>query len=329
VVHCFFDEIQDISNWELFIARLLRSEKCRIYLTGSSATMLSKEIATQLRGRSLAWELFPFSFAEFLAHRGIHPKDGTSKERHLVQHAFEEYREKGGFPEIFDFSKKLRIMTHQEYYKSILLRDVVERHDAPHPQAVADLAARLISNAGALYSLNRLQEYLRSVGHGLTKDFVHNCVQWFEDAFFLFSVRMYTPSLARQNTNPKKIYCVDHGMLPSLNPSILANRGHILENMVFSHLRRNTQEIYYYKTNAGNEVDFLWIDATGRKRLLQVCHDISAPDTRKRELAGLTQAMRELGLSESEIVTDRTAETVKNSGQAIHIIPIWKWLLDK
>ena len=130
-VHCFFDEIQAVPGWEPFVDRLMRTEKCRVTLTGSSARMLSKEIATQMRGRALSWELFPFSFREFLDAKGLDASGPLSTRRRLlVQKAFEEYQETGGFPEVVGLDKGLRVKTHQEYFHAILYRDLVERHPA-------------------------------------------------------------------------------------------------------------------------------------------------------------------------------------------------------
>jgi predicted AAA+ superfamily ATPase len=157
-IYCFFDEIQAVAGWEAFVDRLLRTEQCEVYLTGSSAHMLSKEIATQMRGRALAWELFPFSFCEFLDFRKVESREALStKARLLVQKAFEEYWETGGFPEVAGLDRQLRVKVHQEYFQAILFRDLVERYDIPHPKAVADLAHWLVDHAASAYSVNRLR----------------------------------------------------------------------------------------------------------------------------------------------------------------------------
>ena len=165
-VYCFFDEIQVIPLWEPFIDRLLRTENCEIYITGSSAQMLSKEMATEMRGRALSWELFPFSFKEYLNIQEIDSTEPFStKNRLLVQSGFDGYWEAGGFPEVARVEKHLRIKIHQDYLQAILFRDLVERHDIPHPTAVVDLAYKLIDTTASLYSLNSLTGYLQSLGH--------------------------------------------------------------------------------------------------------------------------------------------------------------------
>jgi len=328
-VYCFFDEIQACQGWEPFVDRLMRTENCEVYLTGSSARMLSKEIATQMRGRALSWELFPFSFREFLDCKKVEHEGALStKKELLVRKAFEEYWQVGGFPEVTRLSRHLRIKTHQEYFQTILYRDVVERHDASHPRAVVDLAHRLIDNTASLYSVNSLTGYLKSLGHKVPKSAVSDYVQWFEDAYFLFTVRIFDPSVARRDTNPKRIYCVDHAMVSSVASGILVNSGHLLESLVFTALRRLHPEIYYYKTRSGREVDFL-VPIRRRPRLLiQVCESLAAPQTRKRETAALSEAMAELGLRTGIIVTRGEKERIAAEAGTIEVIPAWRFLLD-
>ena len=223
-VYCFFDEIQTVAGWESFVDRLMRTERVEVYLTGSSARMLSREIATQMRGRALSWEMFPFSFREFLDYKGVNtPVALSTKNRLLVQRAFDQYWDTGGFPEVAGLDRRLRIKVHQEYFHAILFRDLIERHDVSHPKAVSDLAHRLVNNTASLYSVNALTGYLKSLGHNAPKSAVSDYIEWFEDAYFLFTVRIFDASLARSNTNPKKIYCVDHALVTSVSSGILVN----------------------------------------------------------------------------------------------------------
>lgn len=328
-VYCFFDEIQAVPGWEPFVDRMMRTEKCEVYLTGSSAHMLSKEVATQMRGRALSWELFPFSFREFLDGKGLESEGPLStRKRLLVQKAFEEYWETGGFPEVLDIDERLRIKTHQEYLNAILFRDLVERHDIAHPKAVSDLAHWMIDNTASLYSVNRLTGYLKSLGHNAPRAAVSDYVAWFEDAYFLFAVRIFDASLARSNTNPKKVYCIDHALVASTASGILLNSGHLLENLVFIALRRVHPDIFYYKTKSGKEVDFI-VPVRGRPRLLvQVCESLAVPQTRKREFAALKEAMAELGLKEAVIVTRNEDEAVETDAGTIRVLPAWKFLLE-
>ncbi len=328
-VYCFFDEIQAAPGWEPFVDRLLRTEKCEIYLTGSSARMLSKEIATQMRGRALSWEMFPFSFREFLDYKGVE-SDGalSTKKRLLVQKAFEEYWETGGFPEVAGLNRRLRIKTHQEYFHALLFRDLIERHDVSHPKAVTDLAHWLVDNTASLYTINSLTGYLKSLGHKVSKSLVAEYLDWFEDAYFLFTVRIFAASLARANVNPKRIYCVDHAMVPSVSSGILINTGHLLENLVFTALRRIHPQIYYYKTRGGREVDFIVAPRDRPRMLVQVCDALAEPQTRKRETTALAEAMSEQGLKSGTIVTRNEEARIDVENGTIEVIPAWRFLLD-
>jgi predicted AAA+ superfamily ATPase len=327
-IYCFFDEIQVIANWEPFLDRLLRTEKCEVFITGSSAQMLSKEIATQMRGRALSWEMFPFSFREFLDFKGIESNGALStKKRLMVQKAFEEYWQKGGFPEVAGLDRQLRIKTHQEYFNALLFRDLVERHDISHPKAVADLAHWLVDNTASLYSINNLTGYLKSLGHKVPKSSVSDYLEWFEDAYFMFTVRIFDPSLARAHTNPKKIYCIDHSLVTSVNSGILVNSGHLLENLVFTALRKVTPEIFYFKGKSGKEVDFVARNRELSWMLVQVCESLADPQTRKRELAALAEAMTELNLSSGTIVTRGEEQQIKTRQGTIDVVPAWRFLL--
>lgn len=328
-VYCFFDEIQAVSGWEPFIDRLMRTEKCEVFLTGSSARMLSKEIATQMRGRALSWEIFPFSFREFLDYKEVGNETALStKKRLLIQKAFEEYWETGGFPETVSVGRNMRVKIHQEYFHTILFRDLVERHDVSHPRAVTDLAHWLVDNTASLYSINNLTGYLKSLGHKAPKSAVSDYLEWFEDAYFLFTVRIFDASLARSNTNPKKVYCIDHALVTSVSSGILVNSGHLLENLVFTALRRLHMNIFYYKTRTGREVDFI-VPMRGRPHMLvQVCETLVEPQTRKREITALSDAMTELGLDVGIIVTRSEDERIEIEDGTIEVAPAWRFLLE-
>ena len=327
-VYCFLDEVQMVDNWEPFVDRLLRAENCEVFLTGSSSRMLSKEIATQMRGRGVTWELFPFSFREYLDRRDIPHGPLSSRLRSRIQQCFGEFWERGGFPEVADMSSRLRVMTHQEYFRTIVHRDVVERNDAAHPQAVLDLALRLINQVGSMYSVNALTGYVKSLGHRTTKTFVGECVGWLQDAYALFPVKIFHPSGSVQNANTRKIYCADHAMVRSVSSGILVNAGHLLENLVFTHLRSITDRIHYYRTANGREVDFIWQPDGHEWQLVQVCETLAPPDTRKRELTSLQEAMREHQAGEATIVTRDDDETVETADGVIRVIPAWRYLLE-
>jgi predicted AAA+ superfamily ATPase len=314
------------AGWEPFVDRLLRTEKCEVYITGSSSRMLSREIATQMRGRAVPWELFPFSFREYLDWRGQRYGRPSSKTRTGIRKCFAEFWERGGFPEVRDASSRIRLMTHQEYFKTVIHRDIVERNDAAHPQAVLDASLRLINQVGSMFSVNALTDYLRSLGHKVTKSFVSDCVRWLEDAYFLFPVSIFHPSVSVQNANTRKVYGVDHALVRSVSNGILVNSGHLLEDLVFVHLRSMTDRIHYYRTRTGKEVDFAWSAGEGDWRLVQVCESLAADKTRKRERRALEEAMAELGIAAGTVVTRDDSETIETDRGRITVVPAWEYL---
>ena len=204
-VYCFFDEIQEVRGWEAFVDRIMRTEKCDVFITGSSAKMLSTEIATQLRGRALSWEIFPFSLKEFLAYKSIESDlPLSSKKQMLIKKAFDEYWEKGSFPEVAGLDRPLRIKIHQEYFHAILARDLIERHNLSNPKAVMDVARWLVDNIASLYSLNRIPVTLKLLGHRITKQLLLNISNGLKTLIFSLPCISTTHQSRAETSTPKK-----------------------------------------------------------------------------------------------------------------------------
>lgn len=325
-VYFFFDEIQLFPHWELFVERLRREENCRIFITGSSAHLLGHEVGTELRGRTLSTELFPFSFGEFLVRCGISREGRGTTHRMKVIKAWEKFCAEGGFPAVFDLPESARKLLHREYLNALMLRDVIERYKVTQPLALRHLANRMVNGIGTLFSFRKVCEELKALGFAVNRNMVAQYLQWLEDAYFLFTIPVYSASVARQSRELRKVYCVDHAMANTLSNGVLKNRGQMLENMVFVHLRRYTQQVYYYKTQNALEVDFMAVFPEGEKLLVQVCADMSAPDTRKRELRALQVAMAESRLPRGIIVTDGIPETISTEVGTIEVIPATDFL---
>ena len=328
-VYCFFDEIQVMPDWEAFVDRCIRTENCEIYLSGSSAQMLSTEIATQMRGRALSWELFPFSLSEFSDfHQEKSDQPFNSRQKLILKNIFDIYWDSGGFPEVAGLNKSLRIKIHQEYFNSILFRDLIERYDIAHPRAVIDLAKKLIENTASMYTINSLTGFLKSLGYNVPKSAVSEYLKWFEDAYFLLTVRLFDASWRRSNVNTKKIYAIDHALVRSVSSGILVNSGHILENIVFMSLRRFTSEIYYYRTSGNKEVDFIIKNNEGIFMLFQVSETLVNPATRHREVNALKEAMTELNLKQGTIITRNEEESIPMASAVIEVISAWRFLIE-
>ncbi|OPZ26307.1 MAG: hypothetical protein BWZ02_02069 [Lentisphaerae bacterium ADurb.BinA184] len=184
-----------------------------------------------------------------------------------------------------------------------------------------------MDNIASPYSVNRLTGYLKSLGHNAPKSAVSDYLAWFEDAYFFFSVRVFDASLARSQSNPKKAYCVDHAVIPSVASGVLVSSGHLLENVVFTGLRRAFPDVYYGKTKAGREVDFVVPSRTGSPILVQSCESLADARTRKREVSALGEAMRELGCKAGTIVTRGEDERIGTDSGTIEVMPAWRFLL--
>lgn len=329
-VYFFFDEMQDYPHWQLFVERLRREENCDIYLTGSSSKLLSKEIASCLRGRTMSWELFPFSFREYLRHVQL-PESShnlSTTQRLAVQQAWEQYTQNGGFPECFGLNTAQRRKLHQEYFSSILYHDVVERNAVSQPLVLRSLARRLLNQVSTLLSVSKLSKDFASMGYKVSRETISQYIQWLEDAYFIITVPACSPGIGEQQRRLKKLYCIDHALASSLGIGITENRGQMLENMVCVELRRHTQEIYYYTTKEKYEVDFLAAFPSGHRCLVQVCADMSADTTRKRELRALSSAMQETAIREAVIVTEEQEENVETPHGTIRCIPARRFFTD-
>lgn len=328
-LYLFLDELQEILEWEPFVERLLR-EGHHVFITGSSAKLLSKEIATQMRGRALSWEMFPFAWDEFLKLKNVKKSDLGSQGQAKLRLALKAYMQEGGFPEVINKTPSLRTKIHQEYFHTMLYRDVIERHDVRHPRAVQDLGYRLLSQFATLYTVNRLTASLRSLGHKVDKNFVSSCLEWFEDCYFFFSVRIFDHSLQKQLVNPKKIYCIDHAMPASIVNVEQNQLGQVVENMVFIYLRRLGYQISYYRTASGKEVDFIIQKHGQRLQAIQVCFDMTAVATAEREISALQDCLQEQKLKMGFIIVGQMPKrpTIKLS-KNIRILSLQDVLLNE
>ena len=332
-VHCFFDEVQALPYWQLFIDRLLRTEKCEVTVAGSLLPSPEEDTASPMTGRIVSWEVFPFSFREFLDSKGIE-SDGplSSKQRLTIQKASEGYWQVGGFPSVNRLDQQKRIEAHQANWDTILA-SVIGHHNISHPRAVIDLAHWLVDNTGSFYAVSHLTDYLKSLGHRVRKSSVVDWLVAFEDAGLLFNVNIFSNSPTRISVNPRKVYCIDHALATSVSSGILTNRDSLLENLVFTALRRVTPKIFYHKTKTGREVDLVALlpSVPGQERatmLIQVCATLADPRVRQSEVRSLSEAMVELAVAEGTIVTWRTDETIPVGFGTIQAVPVWRFLLE-
>ena len=330
-VHWLLDEIQLVPGWERFVRRVLDSEKVEIAVSGSSARMLSREVHTSLRGRGMETVIRPFSFREFLRHRGEEPvRDAgrwTAAERSLVEKRFREYLVEGGFPEAQRLAAALRIELLQGYVNTVLFRDVVERYGISQVAALRWLVRQCLRNPAGSFSAHRLHRDLKAQGHGVAKDAVHAMLGHLLDAFLLSAVPLATDSERRRNSNPRKLYPVDPGLIGAFDASGRSNVGRALETVVLNELERRRAEVGYVKTSDGLEVDFLVRHLTGGEELVQVCADPSAAETLARELRALTAAASEHPRATRRLLVLDRDQALHVTAQGVLAQPAYEWLL--
>lgn len=324
----FFDEIQIVPGWETFARRLLDSEQVDLFLSGSSAKLLSREVATSMRGRAVEAVVYPFSFRECLRHHGREPEKSpgrlTKAERSILERDLLNYLGAGGFPEAQGLDSRDRQELLRGYVDVVLLRDVIERHAVSHPLALRWMVRQLLGNPAGSFSVNKFYGDLKSQNIAVAKATLHGYLGHLEDAFLVRVVSIATDSERRRMVNPRKVYPIDPGLIPIFDRTGKANLGHALETCVLLELDRRGAEVGYVHTPNGHEVDFLARYHTGRVELIQVCASLDDPATREREIRALVEAASYYPKAAlSLIALDIPAALDLPSGIALHRAADW------
>lgn len=324
----FLDEVHVAPNWEKFVLRMIEQENVLIYLSGSSAKMLSKEIATHLRGRTLTREVFPMSFKETLtAHNITVSNTPSTHERAQLQSHLNQYLQAGGFPETLFLDPALRTELIQNYIETVVYRDVVERYGIANIISVRQFIIHAIKNSAFLFSINKMYHAFKSLGINVSKNSLYEYAAYFEDAYCLFFTRDFQFSLRSQQQKPMKVYPVDPGIIMAYSIKPTFEMSVAFETVVFLHLRRQYAHVYYYHTPSRKEVDFLTQTPQGAITLYQACLDTTNTATWAREVSALEEAMHTLTIQESYLITlDSTASLNVSSGK-IHCITLLDFLL--
>ena len=301
----FFDEIQNVKKWELFVRQILDQHK-HVIITGSNASLLSKELGTRLTGRHLRYELFPFSYSEFL----------KLKKAKASMLSFEDYFEHGGFPEYLKIGKNQIL---QELFNDIITRDIVVRHKIRSAAVAKSMAMYLLTNVGTAFSYTKLKKMFDISSVNSVISFVSH----FEDSYLLFTVPKFDYSLKKQLINPKKIYSIDNGLSNVNSASFSADKGKMLENMVYVSLRAGGKEIFYFQEKG--ECDFVIKERNKIVEAIQVCYELTE-DNKDREVNGLLEALAKFNLKDGLILTYRQEDEFSFDGRKIRVKPVWKWL---
>lgn len=330
-VYMFFDELQLIEGWELFVMRIHKSYCKHIYISGSNAKMLSQEIATSLRGWALEYRTYPLSFAEYCHFLAIPTERLNEQQTTQLRLAWDDYNRYGGFPEVvLTPDRLLRDKLLQTYYNAMLFRDLVERHSISSIGVLRYFIKRIMNNVTKPTSINSLYNDIRSQGLKISKDELYKWADYLCESFMFIRIPRYTPSLIAEETGLKKYYFIDNGMRQNILLPHSQDEGKLLESSVLLHLCRRCGELekvtYFLKEK---ECDFVLQHEDIVLLLIQVCWQIEDNETREREIAGLLEAHKVTHCDNLSIITHQQEETIQQDGLTIHVVPAWKWMLAK
>lgn len=320
----FLDEIQVIPDWERFVRTLVDMENVNVFVTGSSSRLMSKEIATSMRGRSLTYNVYPFSFAEVLKAGKLEYEEYLSSAQmgEIIQ-KLEDYVRYGGFPETVRYREEWdRILS--EIVDVTIFRDIVERYDVKNIKMLK-LFLNAIFNSKE-FSIHKFYNFLKSQGHKVSKNTLYTYFGYFEDSFIVFPLKRFSYSYKNIESSISKIYLVDNGLL-SLQG--IQDYGRLIENIVFIELKRRSKgDLFYYKSTSGREIDFIIKEGKKVSELIQVCYTLDNFVTKERELKALLQGSEELKCDNLLIITWDYEAVEIVSGKNVRYVSLCKWLLD-
>jgi predicted AAA+ superfamily ATPase len=319
--YLFLDEVQNVPGWERWVRRLHDTEDIEVFVTGSSSHLLTRDLATALRGRSITFEVFPLSFAETLDFRGIVWQPSHPDSESLVRGALEEYLRWGGFPEVVMADESLRPLILGEYASLMLYRDVVERYGVRNETLMRELLRFAFRNTASLLNVSKLHRDFASLGFSVSKNTLHEYLGYLEDSFLLFLLPKQERSLRKQAHNPKKMHVIDTGLVAAFQGNPDRNVGHKLETAVFLHLRRKHRE-FFYQTD-GSELDLCNEQGTA---FWNSCWNLAGPDTLARELAAMKTGSSRTRKATGTLLYHECDPSLLPSIPAA--IPAWRWLLE-
>lgn len=333
IKYLFLDELHNIPNWSKWLRRMYDNQNMRIFVSGSSSRMSEEEIPTELRGRFLEIKIFPLSFKEFLKFKKLSFDfkilDYSEKEKPLILKALAEYLTYGGLPEIVLTEENKKFELAQSYYSTVIKRDIVERYKIKNEESLKALLKLFLDSKE--YSISKSYNNLKSLGYEIGKSTLQKYISYIENSYFTFSLPIFSYKIKDQMQYPKKIYFIDNSFINSISTKFLNNFGKLYENTVAVELKRRKKECYYWKNIEKEEVDFVIKNDTKINQLIQVCYDITDPDTKKREIRALLKASKGLKCNNLLIINQSYSgeENLEWFGikRKVKFIPLWKWLL--
>lgn len=324
----FFDEIQNILGWEKFIRRIYDTLTKNLFITGSNSKMLSTDIATALRGRTISYEVYPLSFSEYLRFKEIRVDFYSSTQRAYIQNALTTYLREGGFPETLMLDKHLAMKTLQEYFNVLLYKDIAERYAISNTVALKFFIKRLFASSTKAISINKIYNELKSHGIKIGKNTLYDFLDYVQNTYLVLTLQKYDNSLVNKELGERKIYSIDMGLNNATTYKFSDDFGKALENSLFLELKRRGLELSYY-SSAKSECDFVLFDRGHSIQAIQVAYDMDDAQTYKREIKGLVEACKFFNLCEGTIVTFDTTDVLIIDEISIKIIPFAQFVLNE
>ncbi len=322
----FFDEIQNIDGWEKFIRRVYDTVSKHIFITGSNSKLLSTDIATSLRGRTLSYEVFPLSFAEYLSFKDIAVDLYSSKSLAFIKHAQEKFLRDGAFPETLFLEERYINPTLQEYFNVMLYKDLAQRYGITNLSALKFFLKRVIASTTKQISINKIYNELKSSGIKIGKNTLYDFLDYVQNIYLALTLHRYDSSLVNKELGEKKVYSIDIGLNNATEFKFSDDIGKSLENAVFLELRRKNQEIFYYR-DGRSECDFVVHEKNTIIQAIQVTYEFGNEETKRRELKGFINACKNFHLDRGVIVTYDSEDEFTEEGITIEVIPFYKWVL--
>lgn len=324
----FFDEIQNISGWERFVRRVYDTLSKNIYITGSNSKLLSSDIATSLRGRTLVFEVYPLSFKEYLSFKDIQVDLYASKSLAYIKNAQEQFLRDGGFPETLFLQDQYKNQMLQEYFSVLLYKDLAQRYSIANTVALKFFLKRVIASSTKQISINKIYNELKSSGIKIGKNTLYDFLDYVQNIYLALTLKRYDKSLTNKELGEKKIYSIDIGLNNAIAFRFSDDVGKSLENALFLELKRRHSDIYYYRDTHG-ECDFIINQKNTITQAIQVTYDMSDEETRRREIKGLVNACKSFNLDTGVVVTYDTEDEIIEGTIRIALIPFYKFIWDE
>ncbi|MFO7879944.1 MAG: ATP-binding protein, partial [Bacteroidales bacterium] len=316
----FFDEIQNVPGWEKFIRRIYDTKTKNLFLTGSNSKLLSTEIATELRGRTVSYTIYPFSFAEFAKVQNGPENLNTQASRAKMLNLAERFLFEGGFPELTRFDRPFKTKILQEYFNVMIYRDIVERYSVSNPEVLKFFIKKAFAAVTVPLSINKTYNDLKSMGYKISNKYLYEYMDYCNAVFLTQSINKFNYSEIKQTKSDKKVYVIDNGLLTAIDFNISENRGKLLENMVALEFMKQDHKLFYFKDQT--ECDFIIQDNINHSlNPVQVSLTLNQPETRSHEIKGLLNACNHLKTNKGTIITFDEDETISEEGVEIKVIP--------